>query len=191
MEFNRKYLSLAFISIVIATIYLWGVPAWYEYSHQREMQRLNQIDEQAKKQLEISMKEQQAKLGALCNADNVNYKTNTSTRTDGGTKPNTHATATITADKDMFIYGPSIKLASTGSRHESGLPRLLKSPYNENIKNSEFKNSILQEASLTVWCSHSNIFGTSSCTATATISAKLLSTSCIKYIAEKELDKIT
>ena len=143
------------------------------------------LDKQAEQQAEEA---EQAEIAKACDATLVELVIDEESRTDGGTKPHESVTAEIIAPGDKFIYGPSVIESRTGTRyfHRDSSKR---EPH-YSVADTDFSDLFLQSASYTVRCKHENIFGTSTCTATARLSAKLLPEGCIPFLIDKESEAL-
>ena len=141
------------------------------------------------KQEKQAEKEELAELEQACDATLVELVTAEESRTDGGTKPHASVTAEIIAPGDKFIYGPSLAESRTGTRHFHR--HSSKKEPHHSVADTDFSDLFLQSASYTVGCKHRNIFGTSSCTATARLSAKLLPERCIPFLIDKQREALT
>ena len=141
------------------------------------------------KQEKQAEKEELAELAEACDATLVDLVIDEESRTDGGTKPNVSVTAEIIAPGDKFIYGPSLTESRTGTRHFDKDDSEREPHYS--VADTDFSDLFLQSASYTVRCEHENIFGTSTCTATARLSAKLLPERCIPFLINKESEALT
>lgn len=106
--------------------------------------------------------------------------------TDGGTKPNARVTATVVATSGYFILSDSIETSSNGTRRGSGSTTSVE-PHPEITGVLEPIAAI--SASFTQSCKHRNIFGTSSCTAAASITARQYPLDCLPELILSEINK--
>lgn len=108
-------------------------------------------------------------------ATNVNVAsgkvlTNTASKTDGGTKPHATVNVTLTAPKGYFIFLPSVEASSSGSRKVKSTN--LKHTEHEKLAGLVAKAAAAKTVTYTVYSKGShNPFGTSSVTATGTLTA--------------------
>ena len=174
---------------ILAGIYLWIVPPVKDYFADRRKADIEREQAIAEAETTLALERAKARLENICNADSVDFTTNTKSETDGGTRPNTTVTATITAKDGHFIYEPSIIMNRNGTR-EHKWTRSNTTPLPQ-VVGTSFENTILASASQSVRCEHYNPFATSSCTATSTISGKQLAIECIDFLIDKEREKIT
>lgn len=111
-------------------------------------------------------------------------KTDVMSRTDGGTKPNTTVIAYIEADLGYFIMVSTIETDSDGSRKATSSQLTVDS-------HPEITGLLEPVAALSATfrqsCRHRNIFGTSSCTAVARITAMQYPLSCLPTMISRSV----
>lgn len=183
-----KSIYFAAATGVFIGIYLWVIPPVKDYFADRRKADIEREQVVAEAATKLALEHAKSRLENICNADSVDFTTDTKSDTDGGTRPNTTVTATITASDGYFIYEPSIVMNNRGTReHEWTRSNTRPLPQ---VVGTSFENTMLASASQSVRCEHYNTFGTSSCTATSTISGKQLAIECIDFLIDKERAQI-
>ena len=184
----NKIIIFSVVTAVVLASYFWAIPTWNSHRHERVTEQLEKEKIEAQLKLDIAIAEESARLNELCFSDNVTILKGEDSDIDGGTKPNAHATATIKASDDHFILGKTVKWSRSGTNRFKS-HKATKNPH-QLAKDTEYANVILASASYYVGCEHKNIFGTSTCRATASIVGQQLPNECIAAILNKGKDDI-
>lgn len=181
---KTRYITLIGTAALGAFTYFVAVPNISNYLHLREMAKLERTATQADLKVQIALKEAAAKHDAYCSAEAVKPISVTRSDTDGGTKQNAKAIATLVADEGYFIYAPSLKRTRNGTRNYKNSSYSTQS--HERSKGTAFSQTILYKAQYTVRAYKKRWHGNGSVTATATLSGVQISEACLEYVIDKE-----